>query len=78
MFYSLQLLMKLTFSYLQHLDSLSSLYEKLLMSWAGYMAVSCVKRCKCTNGTETDCGSTVRVLTSLKTQPFYNIHCDRS
>jgi len=35
-----------------------------------YCAVSCVKRRKCTNGTETNCGSTVRVLTSLNTQHF--------
>jgi len=34
-----------------------------------YCAVSCVKRCKCTNGTQTDCGFTVTVVTSLDTQP---------
>jgi len=40
-----------------------------LASVQSYCAVSCVKRCKCTNGTETNCGSTVRVLTLLNTQP---------
>jgi len=41
-----------------------------LASAQSYRAVSCVKRCKYTNGTETHCGSTVRVLTSLNTQPY--------
>jgi len=50
----------------QHVRQLNAVQ---LTSVQSYCAVSCVKRCKCTNGTETNCGSTVRVLTSLNTQP---------
>ena len=41
-----------------------------LASVQSYCTVSCVKRCKCTNGTETNCGSTVTVSTSLNTERF--------
>jgi len=48
-----------------------------LCSVQSYCAVSCLKRCKCKNGTQTHCGSTVTVLTSLNTQPSQIIHTVR-
>jgi hypothetical protein len=42
-----------------------------------YCAVSCVKLCKCTDGTQTDCGHTVTVWTSLNTQPSKIKHLDK-
>jgi len=50
------------------------MHAVLLASVQYYCAVSCVKRCKCTNDTGANCGSTVRVLTSLNTQPSKIIH----
>ena len=57
----------------QHVRQLKTHFFKhavQLASVQSYCAVSCVKRCKYTNSTETHCGSTVRVLISLNTQPL--------
>ena len=57
----------------QHVSQLKTHFFKhavQLASVQSYCTVSCVKRCKCTNGTETNCGSTVTVSTSLNTERF--------